>query len=347
MSLAPTHPVDPTLGRAATPIAFIRAIALAYRRYGVDFAPALARARIDEGSLSDPAACVTAAQLEALSGHAMRELDDEALGWFSRPLPWGSYGMLCRASLTSPTLGIALKRWCRHHGLLTRDVVWALDRADDVATLTLTSTVDLGAFEEFCIVSVSRYVLGYSCWVVDSRIPLKRVDIPFARPPHHDVYPLLFEGPIHFGADTTRLQFDARYLDLPIRRDESALRALLKNAIPLTVRQYRRDRLLVRNVRETIRNCPGHPNSAEDVAARLNVSIRTLHRQLRAEGASLQKLKNDVRREMAVDLLLRTRQPVKKIAGLVGFENEKSFLRAFKEWTGRPPGAFRSGKTRP
>ena len=28
----------------------------------------------------------------------MQELDDEALGWFNRRLPWGSYGMLARAS---------------------------------------------------------------------------------------------------------------------------------------------------------------------------------------------------------------------------------------------------------
>jgi hypothetical protein len=43
--------------------------------------------------------------MEIMSGAAMQELDDEALGWFSRRLPWGSYGMLCRASITSPDLG--------------------------------------------------------------------------------------------------------------------------------------------------------------------------------------------------------------------------------------------------
>src|SRR3990167_346259 len=64
----------------------------------------------------------------------MRELDDEALGWFARPLPWGSYGMLARASLSAPTLGAALKRWCRHHGLLTPDVTLAVTTSGDVAS---------------------------------------------------------------------------------------------------------------------------------------------------------------------------------------------------------------------
>ena len=71
--------------------------------------------------------------MEALCGAAMRELDDEALGWFSRRLPWGSYGMLCRASLTAPTLGMALKRWCRHHRLLTEDLLLTLQVAGGAA----------------------------------------------------------------------------------------------------------------------------------------------------------------------------------------------------------------------
>jgi hypothetical protein len=46
---------------------------------------------------------ITARQMEVLSGAAMQELDDEGLGAFSRrTLPWGSYGMLARASHQRP-----------------------------------------------------------------------------------------------------------------------------------------------------------------------------------------------------------------------------------------------------
>jgi len=73
----------------------------------------------------------------------------------------------------------------------------------------------------------------------------------------------------------------------------------------------------------------------------LSLSPRTLHRQLKEEGASLQALKDSVRRDTAVDLLLRTKRPIKQIAVEAGFQNEKSFMRAFKGWTGRTPEAFR------
>jgi hypothetical protein len=103
-------------------MAYVQAIVRAYERYGQDPSRALRTAQIEPREVQKPEARVTAAQFELLNETAMQELDDEALGWFGRRLPWGSYGMLCRASLSSPDLGVAIKRWCRHHLLLTDDV---------------------------------------------------------------------------------------------------------------------------------------------------------------------------------------------------------------------------------
>jgi len=340
--LAPS-PAELTRGRAATPIAFIRAIVLGYRRRGMDPANALRQAQIPESALDDPDARVTAAQMEAISGIAMQELDDEALGWFSRRLPWGSYGMLCRASLTSPTLEVALKRWCRHHRLLTDDLTLGFSQTRTTATIRIIEARDFGAMREFCLVSTLRYLLGYACWLIDSRIALTETTLPFPAPPHADAYPHLFPGPLRFEADAAGFSFDARYLSLPLRRDERALQTMLQRALPLTVLQYRRDRLLVHSVSQILTATPGAAHTAEDVAAQLNVSVRTLHRQLKQEGVSLQRLKNEARRERAIELLLQTRKPVKQVAAAVGFDSEKSFARAFREWTGVAPSRFREG----
>ncbi len=281
--------------------------------------------------------------MEVMSGVAMQELDDETLGWFSRRLPWGSYGMLCRASLTSPTLEVALKRWCRHHRLLTEDIVLDFSQPRGSATIRIVEHTGLGELREFCLVSTLRYLLGYACWLVDSRIALAETTFPFPAPHHADAYHYLFPGPVRFDADTASLSFDARYLELPVRRDEKALQTMLQRALPLTVLQYRRDRLLVHSVAQILATDPAAAHTAEDVAAQLNTSVRTLHRQLKEEGVSLQRLKNEARRERAIKLLLQTRKPVKQIAAAVGFDSEKSFARAFREWTGVAPSAYRTG----
>lgn len=335
---------------AVTPIAFVKAITEAYALRSRSPQGALQEARIAPHLLADPAARVTAEQFEALSGFAMRELDDEALGWFSRRLPWGSHGLLCRAAVTAPDLGIALKRWCRCHGLLTEDIRLALTVKAGRASLTIHERRIPDGLREFCLVSVLRMVHGFACWLIDSRIPLDDLTFPFPRPAHAASYRAMFPGEARFGAQAAGFGFDADYLALAPVRDEAATRAMLQKALLLTVLQYKRDRLLVDRVKSLLKAhmrapagaAAGLPN-AEVLAGALAISSRTLHRQLREEGASLQQIKDDVRREQAMDLMRRTSRPLKQIAHLAGFRNEKSFSRAFRDWTGVSPGAFKRG----
>ena len=97
-ALPPVTPQAP----AATPMAFVLAIVQACENAGVAPQPLLQQAQIAPDTVANPEARVTAWQFERLSGLAMQALDDEALGWFSRRLPWGSYGMLARASISAP-----------------------------------------------------------------------------------------------------------------------------------------------------------------------------------------------------------------------------------------------------
>ena len=322
-------------------MAFVRAMVQAYAARSLDPTAALEQAQIKTEDIDDPAARITATQMEVISGAAMRELDDEALGCFDRALPWGSYGLLARASLSSPTLGVALKRWCRHHGLLATDPLPMLEIEGDVARIAVRLQRDVGAMTELCVVSLLRNIHGLACWYVDSRIPLRGAQLPYPAPAHVDAYALLFDGPSHFDAGHAAIQFDARYLDLPLRRDEAAMTQLLQRALPLTVRSFRRDRLLVQRVRQVLATQPLDAHNADDLAVLLNLSARTMHRQLKEEGASLQALKDEVRRQRATELLLRTKRPIKQVAQAAGFQNEKSFIRAFKAWTGKSPGEWR------
>jgi AraC-like DNA-binding protein len=307
-------------------MAFARVIAAAYTRAGRSPAEALKQAQITPAKLQQADARFTARQMEVLSGTAMQELDDESLGAFSRKLPWGSYGMLARASLTAADLRIALKRWCRHHALLTDDIVLKLVDDGPAAAIVIEERADLSrhgaAAREFCLVHVLRNIHGLACWF--------------------DAYGYMFPGPLKFGAAQAAIRFDARYLALPLRRDEKALRQMLQRALPLTVLQYRRDRLLVEQVRQALVGDPAQVHSAQGLAGLLHMSTRTLHRQLKEEGASLQQLKDEVRCERAKDLLYRSSKPVKQVAALAGYRNEKSFIRAFKAWTGTSPAEFRS-----
>ena len=97
----------------------------------------------------------------------------------------------------------------------------------------------------------------------------------------------------------------------------------------------------MRQVRQALGNPKVASHNAETLAAALNMSPRSLHRQLQKEGAKLQQLKDEVRFERAKDLLLRTTRPIKQVAASSGFRNEKSFMRAFHAWAQTSPAEFR------
>ncbi|WP_027555216.1 AraC family transcriptional regulator [Bradyrhizobium sp. Cp5.3] len=337
----PFQAATATPRRAMTPAAFVRGVVAAYDRYGRDPTDALGKGQVTADLVKSADGRVTAAQFETLAGHAMRELNDEALGWFSRRLPWGSYGMLCRASITAPNLEVALKRWCRHHRLLTEDVLFELLIGPETATVSIRELRDLGACREFCLVTLLRYVLGFSCWAVDSAIALREAEFPFPEPLHVSVYPTIFCKTVRFGVDCASIVFDKHYLSLPLTRSAGDLDTMLKGALRLTVLPYRRDRLLVERVRRVLRNARGRILGAEDVASELALSTRTMHRRLREESTSLRDLKEEAKLELAKQELMRGRVPIKRIAELAGFRNEKSFSRAFRTWTGASPREFR------
>lgn len=331
---------------ASTPIAFIRSVVLAYERYGMNPDAALRAAHISPALLRRADGWVTADQMALLCGHAMRELDDEALGWFSRRLRWGSNGFLCRASLPSANLGLALARWCRHYSVLTDDVRIELIIDGTSARLSIHEVADLREQREFCVVSLFRSIHGYACWLIDSRIPLSRASFPFAAPKHAACYPLMFRGPVVFEEAHASIRFDRQYLGLPVRRTDQDLHQMLLHPLPLIVLQYRRDRLLSHQIQKLLRTRVMECVTADAVAMELNTSTRSLYRHLADEGTSLQELKDQVRRDQAIQQLTQTAKALKQIALASGFRNEASFSRAFRQWTGQSPGEYRESVAR-
>jgi AraC-like DNA-binding protein len=86
---------------------------------------------------------------------------------------------------------------------------------------------------------------------------------------------------------------------------------------------------------------PSRTFAIDRVARRLGVSTRTLQRRLLDEGTSYNEVVRDVRRELALHYLERTAMPSDEIALLLGFDDPKSFFRAFHAWTGRTPQSAR------
>jgi AraC-like DNA-binding protein len=89
-----------------------------------------------------------------------------------------------------------------------------------------------------------------------------------------------------------------------------------------------------------MRSYPHWP-SLEEVAEKLHTTPSSLQRHLAAEHTSLQWLKDDLRRDLAISRLSTSRVSLVQLASELGFSDSPSFQRAFKKWTGKHCGAYR------
>ena len=80
----------------------------------------------------------------------------------------------------------------------------------------------------------------------------------------------------------------------------------------------------------------------EEVAQLLQVSPRTLQRQLSDEGCSYSELVERCRCRVACESLQHTLDSIQDIAVSLGYRDASSFTRAFRRWTGKAPRAYRA-----
>ena len=71
-------------------------------------------------------------------------------------------------------------------------------------------------------------------------------------------------------------------------------------------------------------------------------SMRTMQRQLSAEAKTYSGLLEEVRAELAGDLLENTDATMHEIAEKLGYRDQGNFTRAFRRWAGVPPTLFRA-----
>jgi AraC-like DNA-binding protein len=149
-----------------------------------------------------------------------------------------------------------------------------------------------------------------------------------------------------FAASDNAVCFDARLLDTPAPGYEPGLLALFDAAA-----QGELDRLaggpVTRRLREVLAEAlaAGHGDIGR-VARRMGTSARTLQRRLEEEGHDYTALREELREELARSWLGQPHLSLDEIALMLGYSDATAFGRAFRRWTGRPPGEWRTAAAR-
>ena len=182
-------------------------------------------------------------------------------------------------------------------------------------------------------------------WLIGRYIALDAVELRDQKPVSAQKYSKLFDAQIKYQQNQAALVFPKRYLDYPIvQTAESVDRLLEVFLLPLFMIDQL-DNSTTSQVKGLIGSDFSRPiPTFNEVAARLNTSVPTLHRRLQKEETSYQNIKDDCRKMVAVDLLLYSDLSNSMVAERLGFSDDGTFHRAFRKWTGQTPTEFRKSQ---
>ncbi|MFA9203306.1 MAG: AraC family transcriptional regulator [Flavobacteriales bacterium] len=330
------------MSRDTISIHFVNAALAGVRRLNIDLNVILNRAGIDAELLTQPRARVSPDQYTRLAQTLWLVSQDEHLGFGRSPRRLGTFAMMCRLIIHAGTLGKALERGSQFYRLFGDE--WSMGMARDTHDARLSVHIPMDRDPEHFITEGMLMVWhGLASWLIERRIPLERVQFAYPEPSHISEYDALFFSPImRFDQQRTEITFAADYLDLPIRQTEASLDEFLKTAPAQLLVKFKNSSSLTSRIREVLKTHIGEEMpTLNDVASRLYLSPQTLRRRLATEGKSYQTVKDNLRRDAAIHLLLRPELTLEDVAQQVGFSETSTFHRAFKKWTGVTPGLYR------
>ncbi|MFN0182488.1 MAG: AraC family transcriptional regulator ligand-binding domain-containing protein [Aquabacterium sp.] len=307
----------------------------------------LQAAGIAPGWLAQVGVRVPAPAFGALWLAVARELDDEFFGLDARRLKVGSFAYIAHAAAAQPRLGEALREMLRGFRLALDDIEAELTVHDDQAWVTLHNRMapDSPARRRFAEETLLVMILGLGGALAGARwrpLALHWAGAPSAHAAEHR---RMFTPHLSWHADCTRLVLPASLLVAPVRLKRAALKRFLAEAPASVFLKQVAAPGWTQRLRRQLRGCAGAWPSIDVLAAGLGTSPATLRRRLAEEGGTWQQLKDELRQELAQQRLAAGTEPVGTVALALGFEDVRSFQRAFRRWTGVSPGAWRDHAT--
>jgi AraC-like DNA-binding protein len=150
-----------------------------------------------------------------------------------------------------------------------------------------------------------------------------------------------FRAPVRFNQESASIVFPAHDLDLRIAGADPMMRVLLEDRIQQL--KGAQGAAFSDDIRRLLRTrLTGHHCSADDIADLLAMHRRTLSRRLKGSGMGYRAITNEIRFEIARQLLQDTQVPLAQIAAALGYSEASAFTRAFRRWSGQTPTAWRS-----
>ncbi|MFC0218016.1 helix-turn-helix domain-containing protein [Pseudochelatococcus lubricantis] len=312
--------------------------------FGLDPIPLITAAGIDPNVLDDPWSTLNGHQELRFEKFFLQTTGHVAGAAFHAGLRYSlvTYGPLGLAVLVSANVTEGLRLFTKMQALGYSMLEYRLVERDGIGiAFTANDQFTPADMREFMHERALGSVPTFFWDLRQQRLPLKYVESPLDRPKNWMNLDSRWETEFIYRSSRTAFHFEAGAGALPLPMTNPVLAA-----------SYRR---LCENMLETSPNFDGIVNgvyqvlmqsrtefpSAVEVAGRLHVSERTLHRRLAQCGSSYGAILDNVRLRRARELLEDSSLAIAAIGERLGYAETASFSRFFRRVAGVSPATYR------
>ena len=310
---------------------------------GGDANALLERYRIAPSAIDEPRAFVSYASLIRLLERTAKELDCPDFGLrLSTRQDLGILGPLGVAVRNCENLGEAMQTASRYMFVHSPAISFTPQLMHEEKRVRLVFEILIDRAGP--AVQVTELSVGLAARTVallaDRPGTLAGVRFSHRRVAKPSVYEAHFQAPVSFGCSDSSIELHAADLALPIQDASLQLRDLAEDYLQL--HHDAAGTPLSARVRMVIQRSLGTGStSCTDVAAAFALHPRTLQRLLRDEETTFEKIKDEVRAELARSYLANQDLPMAQVAALLDYSEQSALSRSCQRWYGKAPRVLR------
>ncbi|MFP3678401.1 AraC family transcriptional regulator ligand-binding domain-containing protein [Pseudomonas sp. SIMBA_041] len=275
-----------------------------------------------------------------------RTLDnDPAIGLAAaRPADLGQLLGLNYLMQLAPTRMEALQTMQRFWPLVASHIDLRFEQQGDTLRFGLQAPAKLRPAVEEVDYWCARQIHHLRSWVCAPN-PIIEIHLRRPRPVDPGPWERLADRPVFFSAQRDEMLLDVQALHVDRPAGPSSVRLALEESMEDYACQTARGSLIEMASSAMLQELRGGLN-LEDMADRLHMTARTLHRALLRDGWNFSDLIDIHRRYLAHDLLLDSTLSVAEVADSLGYSEVSSFTRAIRRWYGTTPSELREENPR-
>ncbi len=274
---------------------------------------------------------------------------DENFGFTGQKCSAGHFEMVVRYVIQFETLETVMREVCRFYGTVRNDFCFRLDFEEYRVGFLLELSEPERDTDHFLSSLLLVIMHRFFCWITGTKIPLLESTFSFPKPKYAQAYAELLPGDCSFDRDYDGFYIDRGFMNQPVSKTLSDSKAFLNETpfgfIDIPGKDDSMSETLKGILLSEHKKGNGFPDLGT-IASRLCITEQTIRRRLLKEDVNYQLIKNDIRRDIAIDRLIHSDQPVADIGFQLGFVEASSFTRAFQQWTGVSPTDYRENNKR-